>query len=546
MSRRDELLAEARKKRLRWVTEAQDESAPMRGEKQLFDTEVARTLPSTRDVFGLVSMLVGELEGDAHFDLPEELLLLEDAPVPEYDGRRSHYAVFLDKLTHPRAGDVVMQLENFVKKFNINNLVGVREQLGGDMDEALDVRVTPVAAAVHSFVRQVCRGLRQHSVWGRESGAVFAETAESVEKFVVTKLYGQLFNPTAMQQEQDRQLLARLQTLSFLTPVHLDLPPALTEADFEAPVQLLRAVEAKRSPRDKVDCIVEMNRAVQEMIQRAKGEEAQPSADDILPVLIYVVKLAAPPQLQSQLQFIQEFRHPDKLLSEAGYVLTCLLSAVHFLQTVRADQLSISRADFEERLRESAQEVEGAGAAAYAAGLVLGGGGGGAAAEGEGYDDALGVDESKDDDDAAIDEVGAAVDPVKPSALRRARERTPYNNLPAPAIGDIISSDGGGGGANPSVQTKKSIRKVLHEARLLLDALEYRGVQPDDVRVVDIAGILGEHRALAHALADLTGKVDTLLATARRSSHRHSTSSSSAMMTPERSPDGVFATPSTL
>mmetsp|Transcript_17094 Transcript_17094/g.52501 ORF Transcript_17094/g.52501 Transcript_17094/m.52501 type:complete len:164 (-) Transcript_17094:221-712(-) len=160
-----------------------------------------------------------------------------------------------------------------------------------------------------------------------------------------------------------RQLLARLQTLSFLTPVHLDLPPALTEADFEAPVQLLRAVEAKRSPRDKVDCIVEMNRAVQEMIQRAKGEEvcltltptltlhpnpktkrlfsshqAQPSADDILPVLIYVVKLAAPPQLQSQLQFIQEFRHPDKLLSEAGYVLTCLLSAVHFLQTVRADQ----------------------------------------------------------------------------------------------------------------------------------------------------------------------------------------------------------------
>ncbi|CAN0159024.1 unnamed protein product, partial [Ectocarpus sp. 12 AP-2014] len=66
---------------------------------------------------------------------------------------------------------------------------------------------------------------------------------------------------------------------------------------------------------------------------RAAGG-ALPGADDFLPALILLVKRANPPGLHSTLEFVQSFRDPSKLLSEAGYVLTQLVSAVCFLEEV--------------------------------------------------------------------------------------------------------------------------------------------------------------------------------------------------------------------
>ncbi|CAN0470308.1 unnamed protein product, partial [Discosporangium mesarthrocarpum] len=55
----------------------------------------------------------------------------------------------------------------------------------------------------------------------------------------------------------------------------------------------------------------------------------------------------------------QSFRDPSKLLSEAGYVLTQLVSAVRFLEEVDASLLSIPHGEFERGLaecRRTAQE----------------------------------------------------------------------------------------------------------------------------------------------------------------------------------------------
>lgn len=56
---------------------------------------------------------------------------------------------------------------------------------------------------------------------------------------------------------------------------------------------------------------------------------------------------------------IQSFRDPSKLLSEAGYVLTQVVSAVCFLEEVDASVLSIAHGEFERGLKgfqETARE----------------------------------------------------------------------------------------------------------------------------------------------------------------------------------------------
>ena len=49
-------------------------------------------------------------------------------------------------------------------------------------------------------------------------------------------------------------------------------------------------------------------------------------ADDFLPVLIYVVIHANPPQLASNLEYIQRFRMHSQMVSESAYFFTQLVS----------------------------------------------------------------------------------------------------------------------------------------------------------------------------------------------------------------------------
>lgn len=53
-------------------------------------------------------------------------------------------------------------------------------------------------------------------------------------------------------------------------------------------------------------------------------------ADDFLPVLIYVVIHANPPQLASNLEYIQRFRMHSRMVSESAYFFTQLVG-LHLL-----------------------------------------------------------------------------------------------------------------------------------------------------------------------------------------------------------------------
>ncbi len=48
-------------------------------------------------------------------------------------------------------------------------------------------------------------------------------------------------------------------------------------------------------------------------------------ADDFLPVLIFVVVHAAPPQLASNLEYVQRFRMQSRMASESAYFFTQLV-----------------------------------------------------------------------------------------------------------------------------------------------------------------------------------------------------------------------------
>jgi Rab5 GDP/GTP exchange factor len=59
---------------------------------------------------------------------------------------------------------------------------------------------------------------------------------------------------------------------------------------------------------------------------------------------------ANPPQLQSNLKFVQLFRRETKLISEVEYYLTNLISASMFIINVNAHSLSMEESEFQKHM----------------------------------------------------------------------------------------------------------------------------------------------------------------------------------------------------
>ncbi len=78
-----------------------------------------------------------------------------------------------------------------------------------------------------------------------------------------------------------------------------------------------------------------------------KALNRPPSADDFLPVLIYVVVRAQLPSLYLTVKYISVARHPSKLVAEPGYYFTNLVSALSWIDMMDASFLSIDKAEFD-------------------------------------------------------------------------------------------------------------------------------------------------------------------------------------------------------
>ena len=79
------------------------------------------------------------------------------------------------------------------------------------------------------------------------------------------------------------------------------------------------------------------------------------SADDFLPVLVYVLLRANPPELQSNVDFVSSYRSPERLTGERAYFFTHLAGAVYFIETLDASRLSIEPVVFQ-RLMEANED----------------------------------------------------------------------------------------------------------------------------------------------------------------------------------------------
>jgi hypothetical protein len=112
----------------------------------------------------------------------------------------------------------------------------------------------------------------------------------------------------------------------------------------------LREINNRCSPTGKMQCVKRMSRSITTVLKSVRTDGLLPGADEFLPAMILVIKEADVPSFHSNLKYLQHYLHPAKLVSEAGYLITHMASAVHFLETLDARSLTINKEDFDREM----------------------------------------------------------------------------------------------------------------------------------------------------------------------------------------------------
>ncbi|KAM0921518.1 hypothetical protein ACQ4PT_006806 [Festuca glaucescens] len=244
---------------------------------------------------------------------------------------------FLERMRQPSASEFVKAIKGFIVTFS---------------NRAPDPEKD--SAAVQEFLENMEGAFRSHTPWAGSSEEELESAGEGLEKYIMTKLYNRVFASVPEDVRSDEELFEKMSLLQqFIHPENLDIKPEYqNETSWLLAQKELQKINMYKAPRDKLACILNCCKVINNLLMNAShmSNDDAHGADEFLPVLIYVTLKANPPQLHSNLLYIQRYRSQSRLVSEAQYFFTNILSAESFIWNIDAESLSMDERDFQKKM----------------------------------------------------------------------------------------------------------------------------------------------------------------------------------------------------
>ena len=349
MDRKEYLLKKARADRLAWI-----QSVPLpysTDDNSILDaTHIIQELPSankilsslygTDNISTRLEALIPLNSAGSNEALRHAKEVLEDERhAAEADVRNilSEYQAFTSQLERPESAVIVNSMRHFLHQMGTDPASSLRNQ---------------VATTLEQLKR----------VYGDETWS-----KRSLESFLYGHAQKIIISTLRNEKKRDMEFLEKLKTLSFVTAKHLDLTCFLDDKQdyLVAAVSTLLSIQNYYSPFEKLKLILKTYHCVNEALTKAQAGKI-PSADDVLPTLIWVVLQAKPLHLVSNLAMIETYAPPEYLRGEEGYAYTNLYGAVQFLADLNLSandddpmtSLTITPQDFRLGLEKSRTAME--------------------------------------------------------------------------------------------------------------------------------------------------------------------------------------------
>lgn len=239
------------------------------------------------------------------------------------------FQTFLEKMRQPSAASLVRRVKSFIASI-----------VDDDDDETADFdnqyAVVKRGRLVQKFLAETEASFTAHPAWRGSSADELEASGEGLEKYVMTKAHARVFGKGPRDAIRDEGLKRRIAALrEIIKPEHLDVTESShAAASWALAESELGKINQFKAPRDKLVCALNTCRIINNTLTTRQGSDG--GADDFLPALVYVTLKANPDKLESNLKYIQRFRGESRLVSEAAYFFTNLVSAARFLGRAEA------------------------------------------------------------------------------------------------------------------------------------------------------------------------------------------------------------------
>ncbi|XP_063984398.1 GTPase-activating protein and VPS9 domain-containing protein 1 [Diachasmimorpha longicaudata] len=190
---------------------------------------------------------------------------------------------------------------------------------------------------VDHFLGKMNSAMECEPVWQAASDVQLEMAKVVVERTLMARVYHNALYPNGDGDVYRDQLFQdHIKKLAkVVTPNHKDLRiPKIYH--YECPWPWAQAelavISAYKTPRDKLQCVFRCATTIMNLLSMA-SERGIPAADDLIPVLVYIIIKANPPSLLSTVQYVDSF-YGNRLEGEEQYWWTQFCSAIEFIKTM--------------------------------------------------------------------------------------------------------------------------------------------------------------------------------------------------------------------
>lgn len=209
-------------------------------------------------------------------------------------------------------------------------------------------------ATVQCLLRDAADAMRTLPPWQGLAPTKFAVAREDMAKYVFAQLHSTIFVKKAYQ-ARDRALSAHHDAIRpLVTPFFLDLKEEVAANDvIPSAIAQLCDIDSFVSPFEKLACLFSACRILSFVLSTGGSEG---SADDLLPLLIYVVVQSHLTTLCSNIEFISRYADPDEKSGEAFCFFIHFTSACTFLEQTTPESI---RQTVDQKMQALAARSEG-------------------------------------------------------------------------------------------------------------------------------------------------------------------------------------------
>lgn len=222
--------------------------------------------------------------------------------------------------------------------------------------------INELSDMVHDFFQSMSDRINSHFIFKGVTTEQIEQLNDHIEHVLNEQIY-QAISARIINEDEDHNMAIqkRIRSLNWITVEHLEISidfghPNVHDLLDKAICQMVE-MNSKTSSIEKLDCIVQCSKTIFELLQvnPPSGRSVPVSADQFLPVLVFVVIQANPPMLPADMKYLTRFSNPRRLMSgETGYYFTNLCCALEFIERASGASLNISEEEFSRYMRGEA------------------------------------------------------------------------------------------------------------------------------------------------------------------------------------------------